>query len=75
MKTPTLKGFPQNMKDCTKSYPVPTSKSQQSAKRRSIASIQIQEKAFTQAKRLKPKSVSEAYRAILTNYSLEWRTF
>jgi hypothetical protein len=75
MKTLTLKGFPQNLKDRTESYPVPTSKPQPSAQRKPIASIQVQEKAFTQAKCLKPKSVNDAHRAILTNYSLDRRFF
>lgn len=75
MKTLTLKGFPQNLNPSrTESYPVSRTKPKQPSKQ-PIASIQVQEKAFTQAKRLKPKSVSETHRAILTNYSLERRFF
>jgi hypothetical protein len=75
MKTLTLKGFPQNLNARTESYSVPQTKTKPASPKRTIASIQVQEKAFTQAKRLKPKSVSETHRAILTNYSFEWRTF
>jgi hypothetical protein len=55
----------------TDSYPVSTRKVQSHPR-----SIQLQEKAFRQAKRLQPKpSVSDAHRAILTNYSLDRRYF
>jgi hypothetical protein len=78
MKTLTFPGFSAtNLKaKRTDSYPVPTS--QETSPTRSI---QLQEKAFTQAKRLQPRpsvtkpSVSDTHRAILTNYSLERRFF
>jgi hypothetical protein len=55
----------------TDSYPVPTRNVQSHPR-----SIQLQEKAFRQAKRLQPKpSVRDAHQAILTNYSLDRRSF
>jgi hypothetical protein len=55
----------------TDSYPVSTRKVQSHPR-----SIQLQEKAFRQAKRLQPKpSVRDTHQAILTNYSLDRRFF
>jgi hypothetical protein len=58
----------------TDSYPVPTRKVQSHPR-----SIQLQEKAFMQAKRQQLRqprqTVSDTHRAILTNYSLDRRFF
>jgi hypothetical protein len=72
MKTLTFPGFSEtNLKaKRTDSYPVSSRKNPVQPQL-----IQLQEKAFTQAKRLQPKSVSEAHRAMLINYSFDRRFF
>jgi hypothetical protein len=73
MKALTFPGFSEtNLKaKRTDSYPVPKRKNTVQPQ-----SIQLQEKAFRQAKCLQPRqSVSAAHRAILTNYSYDRRLF
>jgi hypothetical protein len=77
MKPLIFPGFSQsNLKTSrTNSYPVPARKAR-SLSRSHPPSIQLQETAFTQTKRLQPQqSVSDTHRAILTKYSLERRIF